>query len=356
MLTLHSIAIELTPRCNQRCVYCYNAWRGQAEVGDELTGEAICRLIDRVLADAQLEHVTLTGGEPFLREDLFDIIDHVNARGLAVAIISNGGALDERSAEMLAQRDVAYVQVTFAGCDADMHDALCGGGTFDAAVRAVAMLCAAGVAVGGSVLCTHHNFAATAATLAVMYEAGIRYHFAFNRFNPSGQAASHLRQLLPTRSEVLSALRAADRFAGAHDLTIHCTMPIPHCMLDEEVNPNVSFGQCSAGTDQAEYAVDCRGRLKLCPLQKQSIGSLLETPLSDLLAGGAAERFRAAIPAFCEPCPYREGCLGGCGAAAEWIFGQADELDPFLAQHVMVGYAKRVDHDQNQQSRRRGPV
>ena len=48
------------------------------------------------------------------------------------------------------------------------------------------------------------------------------------------------------------------------------------------------------------------------------------------------------IPAFCEACPHREGCLGGCGAAAEWVFGRADELDPFLAQHVMVDFPKRV--------------
>jgi len=46
---------------------------------------------------------------------------------------------------------------------------------------------------------------------------------------------------------------------------------------------------------------------------------------------------------FCKPCPHRDGCLGGCGAAAEWIFGQANELDPFLAQHVMADYAKRVN-------------
>jgi len=343
MLKLHSIAIELTPRCNQRCVYCYNAWRGgDITAGQELSGEVIRRLVDRILADAELEQITLSGGEPFLRTDIFDIIDHINARGLSVALISNEGLIGERCAEMLATRDVAYVQVTLAGPDADMHDSLCGAGAFDAVMRAITTLGSANVSVGGSLLCTHKNSGAALATLSLMYDAGVRSHFAFNRFNPSGHAVSHMRDLMPTRSDVLSAIQAADQFAKDRGLTIHCTMPIPHCMVSEEDYPNISFGQCSAGSDHAEYAVDSWGRLKLCPLQKQSIGSLLETSLSDLLATGAAERFRSAIPEFCESCPQRAGCLGGCGAAAEWIFGQADELDPFLAQHVMVDYKKRI--------------
>jgi len=111
-------------------------------------------------------------------------------------------------------------------------------------------------------------------------------------------------------------------------------MPIPPCMADESEYPGIRVGQCSVGTDQAEYAVDPRGRLKLCTLQKEPIGSLSETGLQELIALGTAERFRAAIPAFCEPCPHRASCLGGCGAAAEWAFGRPDALDPFLAQHI----------------------
>ncbi len=88
--------------------------------------------------------------------------------------------------------------------------------------------------------------------------------------------------------------------------------------------------------------MDPQGRLKLCPLQRQTIGSLWESSLEELVARGAAEKFRAAVPAFCRPCPHQGECLGGCGAAAEWVFGRPDELDPFLAQHVMPEFSQRV--------------
>ena len=200
MLKLRSIALELTPRCNQQCTYCYNAWRhGPVEPESELTTAEVCGLVDRILAEAELQQVTLTGGEPFVREDLLGIIDHVNGRGLAVAIISNGGLIDAGSAASLAARKVDYVQVTLAGPNREVHDALCGKGSFDRTVGAVARLVAAGVAVGGSFLCTRQNFAAAGATLQRMHDLGVRHHFAFNRFNPSGAAAARVDDLLPRR-------------------------------------------------------------------------------------------------------------------------------------------------------------
>jgi radical SAM protein with 4Fe4S-binding SPASM domain len=133
---------------------------------------------------------------------------------------------------------------------------------------------------------------------------------------------------------VIDALGQVQRLAAERDLRIHCTMPIPPCVVDPADYPHVQFGQCAVGTDQAEYAVDPRGRLKLCTLQKDTIGSLLESSLGDLLARGEAQRFRDAIPAFCRPCPHRQTCMGGCRAAAQWVCGRVDELDPFIAQHV----------------------
>jgi len=334
-LSLRSIAFELTPRCNQRCLYCYNAWReeGAAE-GTELSAGQVCALVDKVLAEAALGHVTLTGGEPFLRADLFEIIGHINGRGLPVAIISNGRLVDERVAAALAERDVAYVQVTLLGPDAATHDALCGAGSFEGVTRAVERLVAAGVAVGGSFLCTRRNHGSAGATVRLMRQLGMLHHVAFNRFNPSGPAAARAAALLPTRSQVLAALGEADAFAGEHGLRVHCTMPIPHCMADEAEFPNTEFGVCSAATEQGEYAVDPSGSLKLCTLQRRAVGSLFQRGFRELVEGEAVVRFRARRPAFCEACPHGPSCRGGCGAAADWVFNDPNALDPFLAQHV----------------------
>jgi len=343
MLDFSSIWVELTPRCNQRCVYCYNAWRGEPEAAvGELTADQVCTLIDKVRTDAKLSVVTLSGGEPFLRPDILNIIDRVNARGLSVSIISNGSLVSEEMARGLTTRDIHYVQVTLAGPDAGTHDAHCGSGSFEGTTRAARRLTDAGVDVGGSFLCTSRSFDRTGATLERMRTVGIRHHYAFNRINPSGHAAERVADLMPTRSQVLVALGQAEAFAVAHDTELHCTMPIPHCMVDEAQFPHISFGQCSAGSGSAEYAIDARGNLKLCPLQQHPIGSLWKHSFADLVKDEAVSRFRQGVPEFCRECPHAEGCLGGCGAAAEWAFGSASEVDPFLAQHVMADFPDRA--------------
>jgi radical SAM protein with 4Fe4S-binding SPASM domain len=340
---MRSIAIELTPRCNQHCVYCYNAWRGNATgAGPELDGPAWCGLIDRILNETALESITLSGGEPFLRHDLFEIIDHINRWGLPVAIISNGGVLTNAVARKLAARNVAYVQITLAGPTADLHDAVCGAGAFHNTRRGVASLVRHGIKAGSSFLCTRHNCYSAAATLELMLDLGAGHHIAFNRFNPSGQARSQLRALLPTRSETLVALRQAEAFAARHDRQIHCTMPIPFCMVEAGEFPHIQLGQCSVGTEAAEYAVTTQGDLKLCPLQRTSLGSLFKSGFRELVNRGAATRFREQCPEFCRECPHRAACLGGCRAAAEWAFGDAGQLDPFLAQHVLADFDRRL--------------
>ncbi len=196
--------------------------------------------------------------------------------------------------------------------------------------------------VGGSFLCTSRSFGLAKATLERMLAIGIVHHYAFNRINPSGHATERVADLMPTRSQTLVALGQAESFAAAHDRKLHCTMPIPHCMVDEDEFPHITFGQCSAGSSAAEYAVDSRGNLKLCPLQQNVIGSLWERSFADLVADVAVAQFRTAVPEFCQDCPHASGCLGGCGAAAEWAFGAPDEVDPFLAQHIMLDFPSRA--------------
>jgi len=174
MLKLRSLALELTPRCNQQCLYCYNPWRREPTgATEELSTEEICGLVDKVLEEAELEHLTLTGGEPLMRRDLFEIVDYVNGCGLSVVLISNGGLIDEKAAQMLAVRDVQYVQVTFAGPEAHIHDALCGMGSFLGASSGVTNLVAAGVPVGGSFLCTRQNSLVAQTTLGQLNGTGL---------------------------------------------------------------------------------------------------------------------------------------------------------------------------------------
>ena len=332
---VHSVAVELTARCNQKCSYCYNSWRddGGAELG-ELSTETLRALLQKLFREAEVEHITLTGGEPFLRQDIFELIDLIHQQDVTVSIISNGGLLTREKAQRLAESQVAQVQLSFAGGDAATHDLVCGQRSFQRCIEATRHLVKAGVAVCGSFICTKQSWRQTELALRLMHSLGIK-RVAFNRFNPSGYGINATEALLPTRTEVVSALDAAQRLAVELGLDITCTMPIPPCIFDEEGYPNIEFGSCSAGTLDGEVALGPDGSFKLCTLQKKAVGNFNKVSLLEMISAGAFEAFRQKIPSFCEGCPHAETCLGGCGASSEWLFGDAGELDPFVAQHVM---------------------
>ena len=332
-LKLRSMAVEVTGRCNQRCAYCYNAWRGEAGPAPDPSNELLKQRFDKLISQADLKYLSLTGGEPFMRDDLLDIIGYLNSRGLGVTVISNGGLLDEKLVSRLARHKVHYVQLTLAGADPGTHDGVCGPGSFSGVVNAIELLQNAGIRAYGSYLCTRQSAPQAGAVFEKFAALGVR-HVAFNRFNPAGYSTTTLRQLMPTRSEVIVALESANAVAGDKGIKATCTMPIPQCVVERKKYPAIKFGGCSAGTKHAEYAVGMDGCLRLCTVHGRRLGSIDDTPLTDILASDYVACFRAEIPEFCTECPLAKSCLGGCGAAADWVFGSGAKLDPFVAQHV----------------------
>ena len=101
---LRMIAWELTRNCNLSCVHC-RASAACGPHGDELTTDECKDIIDSILAFSS-PTVILTGGEPLLREDIFDIIEYGNAKGLRLVIAINGTLLDrERALKLKEGRD-----------------------------------------------------------------------------------------------------------------------------------------------------------------------------------------------------------------------------------------------------------
>ena len=87
------VAWEVTRRCNLSCVHC----RASALHGPypgELDTQACLRLLDEIAAFSQ-PIIILTGGEPLLREDIFEIADYGNKKGLRMVLATNGTLLTE---------------------------------------------------------------------------------------------------------------------------------------------------------------------------------------------------------------------------------------------------------------------
>ena len=228
---VHSLAIELTAFCNQRCDYCYNAWRadGGASLGTASLSFLLAR-IDRVLDAVDLEHVTLTGGEPLASHQLFPVLAHLRARHVRAQLISNGTLVTPEIAARLARHRLLSVLVTLNGPDAALHDAQVGGAHFDATVRGIATLRAHRIPVEGCVVISKRNADRVAETLRLFLSLGVR-KIALSRFSPAGYSLAFARELMPSRDDVGRALAAAMAVARAESsrapVQLFSTMPNP---------------------------------------------------------------------------------------------------------------------------------
>jgi len=136
---LRMIAWEVTRNCNLACIHCRaSAASGPCE--GELSTEECRRIIDDIISFSE-PTVILTGGEPLMRPDIFEIIEYGNRKGLRMVIALNGTLLDPPAAQKLKSSGIRRVSLSLDGKDRQGHDSFRGvDGSFDAVIRASRIL------------------------------------------------------------------------------------------------------------------------------------------------------------------------------------------------------------------------
>ncbi|MBM4372955.1 MAG: radical SAM protein [Deltaproteobacteria bacterium] len=114
--------VNVTSRCNLRCSFCYNR-DNQVPVSRELDTGALLRLVKE--AAPHRAGFFLGGGEPFVREDLLDVLATIKARGLPAGVVTNGTLLDGAAVDRLVRIGVDTVVVSLHGGE-ELHDRLAG--------------------------------------------------------------------------------------------------------------------------------------------------------------------------------------------------------------------------------------
>lgn len=355
---VNSLAIELTGSCNQKCDYCYNEWR--EDDGKSLETGATSKLLARVckLADAwDLDHVTLTGGEPLSHAGVFPLLDELSARGIRAQMISNGGLITDKIAERLRPYRLRFIQITLNGPTEELHEAHVGQGHFERTLRGIRALGRAGVPVVGCIVVTRKNARVVGEILKLWKSLGVS-HVALSRFSPAGYAASYAAQLLPGRDDLIEAFEQALPFAKA-GMTLSCTMPVPPCSIETKDYAPIQFGGCAVGTKMQEFALSPDGALRNCTLHRTKIGGATDIlddsvdPL-ELLSAPEVTEYKKETPEFCHGCVHEKSCAGGCGAAAEWVLGHARKfVDPFVAQYVDEDLAERFERERVTSAKKR---
>ena len=147
---LSNIVMSVTERCNLKCEGC---WAAEYDKRDDLSFELINRVIGE-LKEMRASFVTFTGGEPFMREDLFAIMER--HPDVCFQIFTNGTLIDGAAADRLQRLGNAIPLVSINGFE-EANDAIRGKGNFRSVSRAFKVLKDRGILFGVSLTATSRN-------------------------------------------------------------------------------------------------------------------------------------------------------------------------------------------------------
>jgi len=176
--TLRLVAWETTRRCNLTCKHCRAAAEDHA-YNDELTTEESFKLLDQIREVGQ-PIIILTGGEPLLRDDIFDIAAYGDKIGLRMVMAPNGTLLNEDNVARLIKSGIKRISVSLDGSTAASHDEFRGlDGAFDGAVNGIKTAKAAGLEFQINTVITKTNLDEIPAILALAESLGAAAHHIF---------------------------------------------------------------------------------------------------------------------------------------------------------------------------------
>lgn len=332
---------ELTPGCDHACAHCYNVWTaddGDPQAGYDAKGQLrtpeLLAMMTKAVRQTGARHLTLTGGEPLLRKDALDVVDHACALAETVTLITNGSHVGPDVAHRLAAAKVTSVQLTLLAGDRDTHDRLKGAVCFDDTVRAAVELREAGVHVQVCFVAMHENAKLFADVMELCFVLGVR-SISYNRMSPTGGAIHHVARLMPTIEQIEDNLDVAERLGRAWGIHVATAMPIPPCLIRLSRYQWVKFGFCGTGTGSPNIVIDAAGNVRSCNLSSGILGNLVRQDWAEIHANPYQQTFKRNVPAMCKGCAYERSCQGGCKESAFATFGDHAHPEPliWMAQH-----------------------
>jgi radical SAM protein with 4Fe4S-binding SPASM domain len=166
-----NVHIDLTYRCNERCIHCYLDHQDYGE----MTTREVKNVLEQ-LAEAGALFLTFSGGEIFLRQDLFELIEYGRGLSFDVSLKTNALLIDESRARKLRELYIRKIQISIYSADAAIHDAITKvPGSLERSLRAIRYLLAEGLQVKLACPLMKQNLAGFREVQSLAEELGVPY-------------------------------------------------------------------------------------------------------------------------------------------------------------------------------------
>jgi heme b synthase len=343
---LRLVAWEVTRNCNLNCIHC-RAAATKGPYAGELDTAACLKVLDEI-REVGKSVIILTGGEPLLRDDIFEIARYGNDKGLRMVMAPNGTLVTEEKAKEMVASGIQRISISLDGATRESHDRFRAvDGAFEGALRGISWAKKAGLDFQVNTTITQQNFAELPAIQQLAVDLGAVAHHIF-LLVPTGRG----KYILDGEISAQQYEETLNWFYEQKDkvpLQLKATCaPHYYRILRErarEEGKQVTFK--THGLDAVTRG--CLGGVGFCFISNTGIvqpcgfldvqcGNVTETPFSRIWYDSPvfnALRDFDKLKGKCGKCEYRKVC-GGCRARAYEATGD------YLAEEPLCLYQPKA--------------
>jgi radical SAM protein with 4Fe4S-binding SPASM domain len=284
----------------------------------ELNTKEALRVIDQISLVNPEVMLILSGGEPLLRDDIFELAAYASGKGLMVVLGSNGLLIDERVASALRRCGVTGISISLDSVTPEIHDEIRSfGGAWQRTVKAISACRSEGLSVQVNAVVTRKNYGEIPALIEYAHAVGAKVFSPF--FLVCTGRGEELTDITPGQYEELLSLivEVNGKYEGMLVRT-RCS-PTFRRMLYQD-NPEspllkMDAGRCLAGRSYCR--IDPEGEVTPCPYLSLPLGNLKKEDFNDIWS--KSDVFLSLrdpqLKGKCGLCEFRSLC-GGCRARA----------------------------------------
>jgi radical SAM protein with 4Fe4S-binding SPASM domain len=307
------VSWNVTAKCNLKCAHCYiNA--KDSKLPNELSTEGAKMLVHQII-EVSRPLLILSGGEPLLRDDIYEIIRYGADRGLRMGMGSNGSLIDDDVSRRLKDAGMETVAISLDSSIPDRHDEFRGvKGCWDHAVNAIKVLKENSIQVQVNCTVTPQNYDEIDDIMSLAEDLGVdNFHLFF--LVPTGRGTG-LKDITPRMYEYMISSALAKTRKYKLNVKPSCAPQFMRVAKEQGVDMSRWVRGCMAGLYYCRIYPS--GEVTPCPYMPLTVGNVREKSFKDIWFNSKVFKDLRDIDQLkgkCGKCEYRDIC-GGCRARA----------------------------------------
>lgn len=286
--------------CNQNCVHCYAAGQNLVSENELSTGDWK-KIIDKC-RQAMIPQLTFTGGEPTMRDDLFELIDY--AKWFVTRLNTNGIKLTKEYCAELKKVSLDSMQITFYSENEEIHNKLVGANQYKNTLSGIENAIEAGLNISiNTPLCSLNKDYVK--TLEFLKNKGVLYVTCSGLITTGNALNENSEKLQLSKEELMGILAEAVIFCNKNGMEISFTSP---GWIDEEFFEMLHINKPTCGACLSNMAITPGGNVVPCQsyLSCSPLGNMITDKWSDIWDSSECKIIRNYSAKMKGECPLRK--------------------------------------------------